>query len=1165
MSKITLRLLLLLLALVIATPIALVIALNSRTGRELAVTQINKFAGPGIAITGLGGHFPADLKIAAATMSDPHGVYLTAQHLELRWQPQKLLSRTLQITALTADSIAISRQPVPAAPSGKSSPSLPNLHLILGHLGIEHLALGAALTGQPARLAVTGSADVPNLTQGSATIVATADDGGTYRLTAALDHQAVAASLHIAEPPGGLIGHYAAPHLTGPLALDLILAGPCDNADLNLNAALDAARLTADGTIALDPDAPRADLVLTIPALAPFAAIANQTIAGATTLHLLASRHATTTEVALDGGFTLTAAPDNFGKLLGTAHLALAVSLSGGNIAVQNFALDGTGLTATAHGAINGQHIALTTHLVLRDVHDLTPALTGGIATDATISGTTHDFATHAVITGSIADPAIPSGPFTVTLDAAHLPRAPTGILHGSGQLEAATLALDAGFTRDAAKTTVHINQASWKSLTLQANLLLDTGDTLPTGTATFAVTRLADFARFVPKSIPLGGRLRGAFAHQTQQDFTLELTAGNLMVDKQLGAINANLQAKGPLAAIAVQLNATLAKLLGAAARLAASGTVDLNARSATLTSLSASWKTLNATLQGPAVVLTRPDLTIQHLHLALNGASIALNGIVSPRLAATIAIHDLPVSLARIAAPSLAATGTFDAAATLTGTLQAPRGTATLTANAIHLATGSAAALPPADLTAATTIGPRTASLAAALALGPNATLAAHGSVPLTATGPLDLALIGRTDLRLLDPILAVHGTVLRGLITPDLVITGTPRAPLANGTVTLAGGSVQNIGSGLNLTQIAGRLTAAGRQLTLEALQATAGKGSISGHGTVDLGHPSLPIALTLDAKNATPIASDLITEALDAAFTLNGALRGHMALGGTVTIDNANINIPKSLPPAVAVLPIINRGAPPLPAPPPPPDIGLALLIHARNQIFIRGDGLFVELGGHVNISGTAAQPIPEGGFTLIRGSLSLGGKNLQFTKGIVSFNGAGFTPTLDLEASTTTGTTTATLIIGGTAALPTITLTSSPPLPSDEVLAHLLFGQGTQNLSPFQAASLAAALASLSGVGGGAVSDPLGGVRNALGLDELSLGGGQNGGAPSLQAGRYVAPGVYVGATQSVAGGGTQATVEVNLYKGLKLQTATGTSGGGGGETSSVGLTYQFNY
>jgi translocation and assembly module TamB len=130
------------------------------------------------------------------------------------------------------------------------------------------------------------------------------------------------------------------------------------------------------------------------------------------------------------------------------------------------------------------------------------------------------------------------------------------------------------------------------------------------------------------------------------------------------------------------------------------------------------------------------------------------------------------------------------------------------------------------------------------------------------------------------------------------------------------------------------------------------------------------------------------------------------------------------------------------------------------------------------------------------------------------------------------------------------------------LPSDEILAELLFGQSTASLSPFQAASLAAALAQLSGVGGGI--NPLDRVRNALGLDELSLGGTGTG-PPSVQAGRYVAPGIYVGAAQATNGQGTQASVQINLYKGLKLQTSTGTSSAGGGDSSSVGLTYQFNY
>ena len=73
----------------------------------------------------------------------------------------------------------------------------------------------------------------------------------------------------------------------------------------------------------------------------------------------------------------------------------------------------------------------------------------------------------------------------------------------------------------------------------------------------------------------------------------------------------------------------------------------------------------------------------------------------------------------------------------------------------------------------------------------------------------------------------------------------------------------------------------------------------------------------------------------------------------------------------------------------------------------------------------------------------------------------------------------------------------------------------------------------------------------------------------------MQAGRYIARGVYVGAQQSASGGGTQATIQVDIAKGLKLQgtagtgspSATGTGGvpGASSTGSSVGLTYQFEY
>jgi translocation and assembly module TamB len=1165
-----LRILLFVLAIIIAVTLLAVacvfIGLNTAGGRNDAEAEINKLTGSSLKISGLGGHFPGDIKIAKVAVADANGVWLTGDNFELRWRPLELFSHNLHVTALTAERIAVARAPVSGqAQSQGGGFKIPDFHVNADRVAVGMLAISPALAGEETDLAISGELHLANLTKGNAVLSALAADGrGAYQLDAALDPHTINAKLHVSEPPDGLLGHFAGPQVHAPLDIGLTLDGPRDNAALNFNTKLGAAVLDGSGTISLDPGAPSVDVVLTVPALSPLAAIAGQNIAGNTKLHLVARQAGGGTRVALDGDVALTQAPGPAAKLVGqSGHLSLLLALANNTTQIQSISMSGAGFAMTADGTVTGAGGNLKTHLTLTDVAALSPGISGTVSEDGTIIGSADDFAVNMLLTGDVAEAGVPSGPFSIAVNAQHLPKTPAGTLTGSGTLEGFPLLLDAQFSRDAdGAANVVINNAVWRSLDAKANLALAAGAMLPTGTAVFKIGNLADFRAFSP--VKLGGAVDGNFSHGNAQDFALDLNARNLVVTPSLGAVNAKVSANGPAAALAVNFSATIAKLLSAPAQIAATGVVNLDARSAAVSGLTVSWRSIKAKLLGPASLETNPDVVVHHLALGLNGGRINLDGTLAPRLNATLGISDLPASLAELAAPGIAATGALDATAALTGTANNPAGKITVDARNIRLHSGPAASLPAANLTAAMQLAGKSANVNAKLELGAAATLMADGLAPLSTAGPISLHLAGQTDLRLLDPILAASGSTVRGVVTPDITLTGTAIAPLANGTATLAGGSVQNIGSGLNLTQIAAHISAAGQAVTLQDFTATAGAGKITGHGSLDLGAASMPLDLAIDAANATPVASDILTENLDAALTVRGALLGAMALAGDINILSANINIPKSLPPAVANLPIINEGQRPPPPPPPAPPMALNLTLRAKNRIFIRGDGLFAELGGKLRIGGTAAHPDPEGGFTLVRGNFALAGKTLRLTSGTISFNGDGFIPSLDLEATTTTNTSTASLIIGGTADQPTITLSASPPLPSDEVLSQLLFGQATASLSPFQAASLAAALASLSGVGGSAVSDPLGGVRNALGLDELSLGGSGSG-APTVNAGRYVAPGVYVGAQQSTSGQGTQATVEINLYKGLKLQTATGTSGSGSGANSSVGLTYQFNY
>jgi translocation and assembly module TamB len=304
---------------------------------------------------------------------------------------------------------------------------------------------------------------------------------------------------------------------------------------------------------------------------------------------------------------------------------------------------------------------------------------------------------------------------------------------------------------------------------------------------------------------------------------------------------------------------------------------------------------------------------------------------------------------------------------------------------------------------------------------------------------------------------------------------------------------------------------------------------------------------------------------------ADMTVRGAATGHLNVGGSFKIQQANIRVPEKLPPRVAVLEVRRPGVPPPPPPALPPDIGLDLTIDAPDHIIVKGRGIDVELGGKVQLGGTAAQRSPQGEIRLIKGNYAIAGITMVFTEGNIAFNGTNaLDPTLHFVTTQTSGTTSVSLTVGGTASAPKISLSSTPDLPQDEILARLLFNQSAVNLNTFQLAQIAAALAQISGVGGGI--DPLSAIRNDLGLDRLSVeGGGSTGAAPSLQAGRYVAPGVMIGAQQGLGGAQTQATVQVDITKGLKLQGAVGTGlPNATGSTSSsaggsIGLTYQFEY
>jgi translocation and assembly module TamB len=1037
------------------------------------------------------------------------------------------------------------------------------------------------------------------------------------RLTA--DIQGTLGAVSLKASLAGLAAPGLPPALLGdtPIAVTAGVELDAPDRPVHLTVSHPLLTLHVDGTT--KPDL-AATFTLDLPDLAPLAAIGHQTIQGSAHIIGGATRAAdgSTTAAKLAADIHLSQAmPQAMALTGGDARLTAAATLTPNAITLSSLTLHGADIDLSAKGSRQTatQQLALDWTLALRRLADVAPQATGAIAMTGHAEGTQTNLALTTEVTGTVGTTqggskiTRLSGPIDLRITATRLPSAPRAQIMLTGQPAGspADIAVDAARNADGA-ITANIKRLTWKSMSGQGQVALAPGATLPTGTVAVVIKRLADFRFLIgqplsgsialdlkappnqPAQVTVQGRDLAFGANRVAAidvtgDVRNPTTNPAVAAKVSLRGINAGgiaggatVTANGPLTALVLTLDAKLPDLKGAPAAATLRATVNAKAQRVALAALTASWHGEVLRLLGPSLIDFGSRMAVDRLRLALGAATIDAAGEVSPRLNLHVALADVTPALIAPFAPSLHVAGRIDAEAALTGSTSAPSGTVTLHGTGLRETTGPAASLPAAMLTARAALHGRAATVDVALDAGSASHVTVTGTAPISTAAAMNLRIGGKLNLALIDPIMEAAGRRVTGAVTLDLSALGTAAAPRIGGSITLAGGSFQDFAQGVDLSKMSALVRAEGEELVIERFNATAGTGTISIAGHVGALAPDIPLDLTVTAHDAEPIQSDLLTARFDTDIHVSGAVTSGMKASGTVHILGASINVPNSLPPSVAVLNVRRPGQKPPPPPAPPLPIALDLTLEAPRAIFVRGHGLDAELGGQLHIGGTLAALKPSGHFDMIRGRFSLVTTTLTFTTGQVGFDGGDITdPSIDFVAESASSTVTATLAVTGYASAPKITLSSSPELPQDEILAQLLFQSSTSQLSPFQLASIATALASIAGVNtGGGVGGLLGSVRQGLGLDQLSIGNGignptgatptagsaasKNESAPTLQAGRYVAPGVYVGAAQGTNGSGsTAAQVQIDIAKGLKLETQVG------GDSNGLGVTYQFNY
>jgi translocation and assembly module TamB len=943
----------------------------------------------------------------------------------------------------------------------------------------------------------------------------------------------------------------------------------------------------------------------TVPSLAPFAAQVGTDLRGSATLNVTAAR--TGEKIALDmqGGIRADGA-SLLARMLGRdARLAFHTMVSGNDVQNSRVRMTGAGFDTRIDGSYRAGRMDFRVNAGLTDLQRLTPVLDG----NAQLSGTVRGEVAKAVIdlsgSADMASRGFKRQRIAIKARAMGLPNPSDARVTGNGGFDDAPFAFAADWK---AAGNGHGAKLSlgWKSLALNADIALPQKGALG-GRATLEQKDLGDLNTLLGTA--LGGGLRAVADLSNQngkQQILLHLNANALRVaDTALNTLTADgtvadafgaprldvRLAAGGLAAngvtggakaelsgspdaLAATVIADLKDPDGQPAHVAADAVAQVVKAQIRLNHFAGDWRGQSVALAAPASFDLADGAAVDRLDLKAAGGALHAAGRVLPKLALTASATGLQLSALRPFAPQLAADGTLDAKADLTGTLAAPFGTVTVNGKGLRVA-GYSSKLAPADLSARAQLAGGAAQVNAKLTAGNAMALTLDGTAPLSPDRMLDLHAAGNADLSLLNPMLAADGRQVKGRITLDMAATGLLVAPRLSGTASLAGAEYQDYTQGLRLHDIAADLKADGNLIRIERFQGQAGPGTIGGNGTLDVGQAGWPVDLTITARNARPIASDMVTASLSGDLKLSGRLRQAMTLSGKLNVPRAEINVPDSFPPEVRTLNIRRRGEKPPPPPPAATSLALDLAVNTTGPVIVRGHGIDADLGGQLQLKGSSGAPQVGGGFEMQRGTLTVAGQVLQFTAGKVSFDGSGvrnrLDPTLNFVAQTVSGGVTATLTVTGYASAPKIVLSSSPQLPQDEVLAHLLFQQSAKQLTPLQLAQIAQALAALSGISNG--FDPVASIRGGLGLDRLAVSGGSGvTTGTTVEAGKYVARNIYVGAKQGLSGG-TRAQVQIDITRNLKAEAnistgtaANATQGSAAQDTgSSLGLRYQFEY
>lgn len=223
------------------------------------------------------------------------------------------------------------------------------------------------------------------------------------------------------------------------------------------------------------------------------------------------------------------------------------------------------------------------------------------------------------------------------------------------------------------------------------------------------------------------------------------------------------------------------------------------------------------------------------------------------------------------------------------------------------------------------------------------------------------------------------------------------------------------------------------------------------------------------------------------------------------------------------------------------------LGMDVRVEMPDQVYVNAALIDSVWGGVLQIKDVPSGLSIKGEITPRRGFVTFIGKKFRLEQGDILFDGvASSMPVFnDLTAEYARSDFTARLILYGGVNDPQFRLESTPALPEDEILSHVLFNRDTATISPYQAIQIATAARQLSG----GLSGPgfMYGFRQAIGIDTLEWREpNTTGGSSSVAAGKYITSELYVEVDSTFDGSeSTGMTAEYELNRHFSVETSAG--------------------